>query len=111
MWVGRKCQNEKNEKMRKLGNEKMGCEVVLEEWGCASEIKQNLNKIKATPCKPAEGLLVYSTLPKFETWAKFEMKKRRVETVRSIRKETEKFGRGEVEFLVKKGCKMGEVSL
>ena len=50
--------------MRKLGNEKMGCEVVLEEWGCASEIKQNLNKIKATPCKPAEGLLVYSTLPK-----------------------------------------------
>jgi len=42
----------------------MGCEVVLEEWGCASEIKQILNKIKATPCKPAEGLLVYSTLPK-----------------------------------------------
>ncbi|EFS97124.1 hypothetical protein HMPREF1977_1614 [Capnocytophaga ochracea F0287] len=39
------------------------------------------------------------------------MKKRRVETVRNIRKETEKFGRGEVEFLVKKGCKMGEVSL
>ena len=29
----------------------MGCEVVLEEWGCASEIKQILNKIKATPCE------------------------------------------------------------
>ena len=42
----------------------MGCKFELEEWGCASEIKQNLNKIKATPCKPAEGLLVYSTLPK-----------------------------------------------
>ena len=58
----------------------MGCEVVLEEWGCASEIKQNLNKIKAAPCKPpeeinfvkgtsyklapAEVLSVYSTLPK-----------------------------------------------
>ena len=42
----------------------MGCEVVLEEWGCASEIKQILNKIKATPCKPAEVFLVYSTLPK-----------------------------------------------
>ena len=42
----------------------MGCEVVLEEWGCASEIKQILNKIKATPSKPAEVLPVYSTLPK-----------------------------------------------
>ena len=42
----------------------MECEVVLEEWGCASEIKQILNKIKATPCKPAEVLSVYSTLPK-----------------------------------------------
>ena len=65
----RKLENEEirkleNERMRKWENEKMGCEVVLEEWGCASEIKQNLNKIKATPCKPAEGLLVYSTLPK-----------------------------------------------
>ena len=42
----------------------MGCEVVLREWGCASEIKQILNKIKATPCKPAEVLSVYSTLAK-----------------------------------------------
>ena len=42
----------------------MRCEFELEEWGCASEIKQNLNKIKAAPCKPAEVLLVYSTLPK-----------------------------------------------
>ena len=39
-------------KISKLGNEKMGCE--LEEWGCASEIKQNLNKIKATPCEMQE---------------------------------------------------------
>ena len=42
----------------------MGCGVMLGEWGCASEIKQNLNKIKATPCKPAEVLSVYSSLPK-----------------------------------------------
>ena len=34
----------------------MGYEVVLREWGCASEIKQNLNKIKAAPCKPAEEI-------------------------------------------------------
>ena len=39
-------------KISKLGNEKMGCE--LEEWGCASEIKQNLNKIKAAPCEMQE---------------------------------------------------------
>ena len=32
----------------------MGCEVELEEWGCASEIKQNLNKIKAAPCEKIE---------------------------------------------------------
>ena len=59
----------------------------------------------------AEGLLVYSTLAKFKTLPKFEMKKRRVETVRNIRKETEKNGRGLGEVLVKKGCKMGEGSL
>ena len=63
------------------------------------------------PCKPAEVLSVYSTLPKFETWAKFEMKKRRVETIRCVRKETEKFGRGKGEFLMKKGCKKGGGSL
>ena len=39
-------------KISKLENEKMGCE--LEEWGCASEIKQNLNKIKAAPCEMQE---------------------------------------------------------
>ena len=89
----------------------MGCEVELEEWGCASEIKQILNKIKATPCKPVEVLSVYSTLPKFETWAKFEMKKRRVETVRSFQKISEKNGRELRENLVKKGCKEGGVSL
>ncbi|EJF35168.1 hypothetical protein HMPREF1320_2117 [Capnocytophaga sp. oral taxon 335 str. F0486] len=43
--------------------------------------------------------------------AKFEMKKRRVETIRGVRKETEKFGREEVEFLMKKGCKEGGGSL
>ena len=58
----------------------MGCEVELEEWGCASEIKQILNKIKAAPCKPAEVLSVYSTLAKFQTLPKFEMKKRYVGT-------------------------------
>ena len=42
----------------------MECEVVLGEWGCASEIKQNLNKIKAASCKPAEVLSVYWTLAK-----------------------------------------------
>ena len=59
----------------------------------------------------AEGLLVYSTLAKFKTLPKFAMKKRCVETVKSVRKEAEKFGRGEGEILVKKGCKMGGVSL
>jgi len=39
------------------------------------------------------------------------MKKRCVGAVRKIRKETEKFGRGEGGFLVKKGCKGGGVSL
>ncbi|EFS97127.1 hypothetical protein HMPREF1977_1617 [Capnocytophaga ochracea F0287] len=39
------------------------------------------------------------------------MKKRCVGTVRSIRKETKKFGRREEEFLVKKWCKEGGVSL
>ena len=34
----------------------MGYEVKLEEWGCASEIKQILNKIEATPCKSAEEI-------------------------------------------------------
>ena len=53
----------------------------------------------------AEGLLVYSTL------AKFEMKRRCVGTVRSIRKETEKFGRELRGVLVKKGCKEGRGSL
>ena len=70
--------------------------------------QKKLNKIKATPCKPAEGLLVYSTLPKFETWAKCVLQK--VPHWR-IRKISEKFGRGEEEVLVKKGCKMGGVSL
>ena len=100
----------------------MGCEVVLEEWGCASEIKQNLNKIKATPCKPAEGLLVYSTLSKVRAaqaavarrvinFGKVWDEKAIVGTVRNIRKISEKFGRGEVGFLMKKGYKKGGGSL
>ena len=32
----------------------MGCELELEEWGYASEIKQILNKIKAAPCEMQE---------------------------------------------------------
>ena len=67
----------------KLGNEKM------REWE---------NEVNAKNTKQL-------TLPKFE------MKKRRIETVRRIRKETERFGRGEGGFLIKKGCKMGGVSL
>ena len=43
--------------------------------------------------------------------AKFEMKKRCVETVRRIRKETEKFAREKRGFLMRKGCKEGGVSL
>jgi len=39
------------------------------------------------------------------------MKKRCVGTIRRIRKETEKFGREEGEFLMKKGYKEGGVSL
>jgi len=39
------------------------------------------------------------------------MKKRCVEAVRRIRKETEKFGRGEGEVLAKKGYEKGGVSL
>jgi len=45
------------------------------------------------------------------TLAKFEMKKRWVGSVRNIRKISKKFGREEGEFLMKKGCKMGGVSL
>ena len=58
-----------------------------------------------------EGLLVYLTLAKFKTLPEFEMKKRCVGRGWRIRKETEDFRRGLRGFLVKKGCKMGEVSL
>ena len=53
----------------------MRCEFELEEWGCASEIKQNLNKIKATPCKVAEVLSVYLTLPKVRAAQEREIRK------------------------------------
>jgi len=56
-------------------------------------------------------LLVYLTLAKFKTLPKFEMKKRCVRAVMGFGRKTEKFGRGEGEILVKKGCKEGGVSL
>ena len=68
-------------------------------------MRELVNGVRATRKAPAEGLLVYSTL------AKFEMKKRRIETVRRIRKETEFFGRRKGGFLMKKGCKEGGGSL
>ena len=58
-----------------------------------------------------EILLVYSTLPKFQTLAKFEMKKRCVRTVSNVRKISKGFGRGKGKFLMKKGCEEGGVSL
>ena len=69
------------------------------------------NEVRATRKAPAEVLSVYSTLEKFKTLPKFEMKKWCTGTVRRIQKETKKFGRREGEILVKKGCKMGGVSL
>ena len=53
-------------------------------------------------------LSVYSTLQKFETLAKCRPLK---VTYLSYRKKTEKNGREEGGFLVKKGCKEGGVSL
>ncbi|EFS97037.1 hypothetical protein HMPREF1977_1663 [Capnocytophaga ochracea F0287] len=50
-------------------------------------------------------------MPKFETWAKFKMKKRRVETVRGFQKISENNGSELRENLVKKRCKKGGVSL
>ena len=82
--------------MRKCGNEKMW------KWE---------NEEEATRIALAEGLLVYSTLAKFKTLPKFEMKKRRVETVRSFQKISEKNGRELRGVLVKKGCEKGGVSL
>ena len=40
------------------------------------KMRELVNGVRATRKAPAEGLLVYSTLAKFKTWAKFEMKKR-----------------------------------
>ena len=67
--------------------------------------------MRATRKAPAEVLSVYSTLEKFKTLPKFEMKKRCVGTVRSIRKETEENGRELRRILVKKGCEEGRGSL
>ena len=67
--------------------------------------------MRATRKAPAEVLSVYSTLPKFKTLPKFEMKKRCVGTVRRIRKETKIFRRRLGGLLMKKGYKEGGGSL
>ena len=67
--------------------------------------------MRATRKAPAEVLSVYSTLAKFKTVPKFEMKKRCVGTVRRIRKETKIFRRRLGGLLMKKGYKEGGVSL
>ena len=74
-------------------------------------MRELANGVRATRKAQAEVLSVYSTLAKFKTLPKFEMKKRCVGTVRRIRKETEKFGRRKGGVLVKKGCKKGGGSL
>ncbi|ALC97765.1 glycosyltransferase [Capnocytophaga sp. oral taxon 323] len=50
-------------------------------------------------------------MPKWETLAKCIPQKRCIGTVRSFRKETEGFGRGEGGFLMKKGFEEGGGSL
>ena len=87
-----------NEEMRKLENEKM---------------RKLENEVEATRNALAEGLSVYSTLPKVraaqaKTLAKCVPLKG---TLLSYRKETEKFGRRLRGDLEKKGCKKGGVSL
>ena len=67
--------------------------------------------MRATRKARAEVLSVYSTLPKFKTLPKFEMKKRCVGTVRRIRKETKIFRRRLGGLLMKKGYKEGGGSL
>ena len=67
--------------------------------------------MRATRKAPAEVLSVYSTLAKFKTLPKFEMKKRCVGTVRRIRKETKIFRRRLGGLLMKKGYKEGGGSL
>ena len=74
-------------------------------------MRELVNGVRATRKAPAEGLLVYSTLAKFKTLPKFEMKKRCVGTVRRIRKETKIFRRRLGGLLMKKGCKEGGGSL
>ena len=56
-------------------------------------------------------MLVYSTLAKFKTLPKFEIKKRCIGVVRRRRKISEENGRELRRFLVKKGYKEGEGSL
>ena len=67
--------------------------------------------MRATRKAPAEVLSVYSTLAKFKTLPKFEMKKRCVGTVRRIRKETKIFRRRLGGLLMKKGYKESGGSL
>ena len=76
-------------------------------WVCGGERNERMRKL-------GNGVRVTSlnlrklTLPKFQTWAKCVLQK---VTYQSFRKKTEKFGRGEGGFLMKKGCKEGGVSL
>ena len=69
------------------------------------------NEVRATRKAPAEVLSVYSTLAKFKTLPKLEMKKRCVGTVRRIRKETKIFRSRLGGLLMKKGYKEGGGSL
>ena len=71
----------------------MMCELKLEEWGCASEIKQN------------QG---------YALWNGERGSSEFLENLREVfnfRKETEEFGRREGEILMKKGYKKGGGSL
>ena len=74
-------------------------------------MRELANGVRATRKAQAEVLSVYSTLAKFRTLPKFEMKKRCVGTIRSFRKETEIFKRRLRGLLMKKGYKKSGGSL
>ena len=80
--------------MRKLANEEINRLVN------GVNVNNTTNQL-CQRCEPHELLTLAKCVPQ----------KRCVSTVRNVRKETEKFGRGLREVLVKKGCKMGGVSL
>jgi len=84
--------------MRKFGNEKMRWRLQ----GTRYRRGLTLAKMRAAQAVVARRAINFG-----KVWDE----KAIVGTVRSIRKETEKFGRMEVEFLMEKGCKKGGVSL